>query len=354
MNIKVHSSELSRMMKTVCQCLDTRSENLGNIEIVYDNNLLTIRGTNGSISAVMSTPVLGGDGEVFCVDGTMFAKVCAMCSGEVNISTDGKVCTVKGAGRTRLPIVKAKIPAFEPVHGKTCTVKADAFSRGYGCVAHSISDDQGRIQLTGVLIESADDGVVMVTLDGFMMSVEPVECDTDEMKIIVPGSMMKLISASTYAGDTITICTDGKRIQASTDGMMLSCALIAGEYPDYRRLLPTGFKTECITHADQILSALKSGSVVNTANNLVKLNVSEDDITVMSNSEQADFEAEVSCMTNGDGLKIAFNHKYLMETIGSVIQNEITMKFNAPTNPCIIQGKGSDGLRLLLPVRVMG
>ena len=354
MDIKIHSSELSRMMKTVCQCLDTKSENLGNIEIIYDNNMLTIRGTNGSISAVMSTPVLGGDGEVFCVDGTMFAKVCAMCSGEITISTDGKVCTVKGAGRTRIPIVKAKIPAFTPVQGKTCTVRAELFSRGYGCVSHSISDEQGRIQLTGVLIESTDKGIVMVTLDGFMMSVEPVECTADEMKIIVPGALMKLIAASTYAGETITIRTDGKRVQASTDGMMLSCALISGEFPDYKRLLPAGFKTESITHVDTLLNALKSGSVVNTGNNLVKLNVAENDITVMSNSDRADFDAEVSCITNGEGLKIAFNHKYLMETIDSIIQNEITMKFNAPTNPCVIQGKDSDGLRLLLPVRVQG
>ena len=126
MKVKIHSSELNRMMKTIVQCIDTKDvSKLSNIEIIYDNNLLTIRGTDGHFAAVMSTPVLGGDGESFCVDGTMFAKVCSMCSGEIDISTDGKFCTIKGAGRTRLPIIDVKIPAYAHVSGRPTEVSAE-------------------------------------------------------------------------------------------------------------------------------------------------------------------------------------------------------------------------------------
>ena len=105
MKIKIQSAELNRMMKTISQCIDPRFSGRGNIEFIYDNNMLSIRGTNGQVTAVVSTPVLGGDGEIFCIDGAMFAKVCALCNGEIEISTDGKNCIVKGAGRTRLPII---------------------------------------------------------------------------------------------------------------------------------------------------------------------------------------------------------------------------------------------------------
>ena len=354
MNIKIHSSELNRMMKTIVQCIDPKDQNKGNIEIICDNNLLSIRGSNSQVSAFMSTPLLGSETESFYVDGTMFARVCAMCNGEINISTDGKTCTVKGAGRTRLPMVDAKIPVAEEVKGKKCIVLAEDFSRGYASVAHAIGSDQSRLVLTGVLLESTDNGIKMVTLDGFKMAVECVDCKSDGINIIVPALFMKLVSSSTCAGETITLCTDGKRIQATTDGMVLSCGLLTGEFPDYNRVTPTQFKTESIVHADAIQNALKCGSVVNTSNNLVKLNVSENSITVMSNSEQADFDAEVSCETQGDALKIAFNHKFLMESIASIVGNEIIMKFGSPVSPCVIQGKDSNGYRLLLPVRVVG
>ena len=354
MDIKLHSAELNRMMKTMTQCIDPKSQNLGNIEVIYDNNLFSIRGTNGQIAAVMSTPTLGGDGESFCVDGTMFARVCAMCNDIVTISTDEKICTIKGAGRTRIPIVKAKIPAFERVSGKTCTVKADAFKGGYGSVAHAISNDQGRVVLTGVLIEADTTSMRMVTLDGFRMAIEDVPCESQSMRMVVPGAFMKLVSASTIAGENITLKTDGKRIQASTDSMLMSCTLLSDDFPDYARILPTEFKTESLVETDDIQNALKCGSVVNSSNNLVKLVTGEDYITVMSNSEQADFDANVPCKTVGDILKIAFNHKYLMETIASIGEKKIVMKFNTSVTPCVIQGRGSSGCRLVLPVRVAG
>ena len=99
---------------------------------------------------------------------------------------------------------------------------------------------------------------------------------------------------------------------------------------------------------------MKCGSVVNQSNNLVKLDVREASMTVMSNSEQADFDAEVSCATQGELLKIAFNHKFLMETINSIADNSIVMQFNSPISPCVIRAKDADGWRLILPVRVAG
>lgn len=354
MNVKIHSTELNRMMKTITQCIDPKSPKLGNIEVIYDNNLFTIRSTNGHMSAVVSTPLLGGNGEVFCVDGTMFARVCAMCNGEVGIETNGRVCSIKGAGRTRLPIVDADIPAFDTVTGKECKIRAELFTAGYNSVSYAISADQNRPVLTGVYMESTGDAVNMVTLDGFKMAVESVPCEADGFTVVVPGFFMKLVSASVFAGETVKFRTDGKRIQASTDGMMIACTLLANDFPDYKKIVPQEFRTSTILHADAIQYALKSGSVVNTANNLVKLVIGDTNITVMSNSEQADFDADISCMTNGEGLKIAFNHKYLMETIASITGNEIVMRFNSSVSPCIISEKTTAGYRLILPVRVAG
>ena len=356
MNIKIHSSELNRMMKTISQCVDEKFDRFSNIEISYDNNLLTIRGTNGSVAAQMSTPLLGGDGEKFCVDGTMFAKVCAMCNGEVNISTEGKICTIKGAGRTRIPIVEADVPAYTEIPAENPTVFVDAtkFSLAYGCVAHAISKDQSRIQLTGVLTEVDETGLRMTTLDGFRLAVETVDCDGDPMKIVIPGSFMKLIQSSTSAGETIRILSDGKKVEASTEGMKISCGLLVGEYPDVNKIIPKEFKTECLVSADQLQSALKHSGVLNSKSNLVKIVVDQDRMTVMSNSEKADFDAEIECETHGDGLKIAFNQNYLMDTVGSILNGNVVMKFNTMSSPCVIHGKDDNGIRLILPVRVAG
>ena len=356
MNVKINSSELNRMMKTVGQCIDERVQKFGNIEIATGNNEFTIRGTDGQFSAITSTPLIGVEEEKFCVDGTMFAKVCSISSGDVSIVTEGKFCTIKGTGRTRLPIINADIPEYAHLSGKNpyVLVKAEDFINAYSSVLHAISNDQSRIQLTGVLTEVDETGLRMTTLDGFRMSVETVDCDGDPMKIVIPGAFMKMIQSSISSGETVTIATDGKRVEASTDWMHITCGLLIGDFPDTNKIIPAEFKTECIVNVEQIRCALRSSSVLNSKSNLVKIAVTKNSLVVMSNSEQADYEAEVECDTHGGGLVIAFNQKYLMDVFSSISSDDAIMKFNTSTSPCVIHGKDEQGIRLVLPVRVAG
>ena len=353
MYIKIYSSELNRMMKTITQCIDQRDiSNKANICITHDNNLLAIRGSNGTFSAVLTTPVLGGTGESFCVDGTMFARVCAMCNGEISIVTDEKTCTVKGVGRTKLPIVNAKIPAIERVNGNTVTVCGEYFTRCYVHVAYAISTDLGRVQLTGVQTESDGQSLKMVALDGFQMAVDETPCEGDSFKVIIPGAFMKLITTGLCSGEDVKITTDGHFVQAETDGMLMRAGLLAGEFPDYTRLIPTDFKTSAKVNVEAVRNALKAGNAVNNKQNLVKLEVTENDITIRNNSEQAEFEAVIACVGRGDALKIAFNDRYLLNTINSFDAEEVALNFNSSVSPMIVNEFDKRGLRLVLPVRV--
>ena len=355
MNIKIHSSELNRMMKVIAQCTDPKDNaNKANIEIGNLNNQLYIHASDGHFSATMTTPMLGLDDEKFCVDGQMFARVCAMCNGEVQIITDDKTCTIKGAGRTKLPIVNANIPRHEDVIGKKAVISAEQLNRCYGSVAYAVSTDTTRLYLTGILTEVNGGKMKMTSLDGFQMSIESAECEGDEIKAIIPATFLKLVTQATSSGEDVTIYTDGHRIAAQTDSMALSCGLLTGDYPDVARILPTEFKTECMVNAAELMNALKSGSVVNNKQNLVKMEISENSIRVMNNSEEADFEADINCDTHGPDLKIAFNLKYLMNTINAIAAENVILHFNTSVTPCVATCKDEDGVRLVLPVRVQG
>lgn len=354
MKIKIHSSEINRMMKTISQCIDTRDiGSLSNIEIGSIGNSLYIHSSNGSIIATLTTPMLGLDDEKFCVDGQMFAKVCAMCNGDIDISTDEKICTIKGAGRTRIPIVDAKLPRHSDMSGtSTVTVNAEDLVRCYGNVAHAVSAENTRIQLTGILTESMDGKLTMTSLDGFQMSIETAACTGDNIRIIIPANFVKLVAQASAIGEKVELITDGKKLVAKTDSMILACGLLTGDYPDVARITPKEFTTECMVNVDELRTALKSGSVINSKQNLVKLEIGTNIVKVMNNSDEADFEAEVSCDTHGNGLLIAFNQKYLMNTINTVGGNKAIMCFNSSSAPCVVREKDSDGFRLVLPVRV--
>lgn len=355
MKIKVHSNDLNRMMKVIGQCLDPKHQAFANVEIRHDGNQLTVRSTNGSMSARMSTPLLGGDGEAFCVDGGMFQKVCAICSGMIEIITEGKNCIIKGSGRTRLPIVSADIPEIDPIDGQSVTVESGDFSKCYGKVAYAVSSEQTRLILTGICTETDGSTMRMVALDGFQMSIEKTRCEGDAIKVVIPNQLARLIARSVLPGDKLTLKTDGRSIIAETDDMMLKGALLAGEYIDYQKIMPETFGTEVRLKAENVINALKSGSAVNSKQHLIKLNIETENVRFMSNSEQASYEADVACETQGKEMNIAFNERFLMNAMSTIDSGDSTVLcLNSPVSPAVVRDMETGGKRLLLPVRVMG
>lgn len=349
MNIKIHSADMNRMMKVVSQCLGKLSEN---VEVIHDNGLLTVRGTDGVISTVSTSPLLGGDGESFCVDGAMLTRVCAQCKGMIEIDASERVCTIKGAGRTRIPVVSAKVKAFEPVTGESVTVKGSDLCGCYGKVNYAVSTVQTRVVLTGVLMASTGGMLRMSALDGFQLAVEEAPCEGGEMKVLVPGAFMKMVTNSVLPDDKVKFSTDGKRVQITTDDLMMNCPLLQGEFPDYERMLPQEFKTEVLVQVDRMVDALKSGSVVLSKDMAVVLTVGNGSVQIRNNSENGDYEAEVACDTQGEDMRIGFNEKYLLNALNMVDEEEAVIKFSGPVTPVIVQGKGKDGIHLLLPARI--
>lgn len=353
MNIKIHSAEINRIMKTISKCIDTKlNSSRANILITHEDNQLKFRATNGTFHAEMSAPVLGGDGESFCVDGSMFAKVCAMNNGEIEIRTDGKICTIKGVGRTKLPIVEADVPEIEELEGNSITVNGWKLTDCYKHVSYAVATDESRVILTGVLVECEVDTMRMVSLDGFQMSMEETDCKGDVVRAVIPGTFMNLVSGAVGNEEYITLTVSDSAVQAKSDGMLIRGALLSGEYPDYHRILPTEFKIHSKVNAETVRNALKAGGVVNNKQNLVKINVGADVMTISNNGEQAQFEAEVPCETQGDGLLIAFNDKYLMNTMNVLDEDDAEMCFNSAVTPVVVKTINGKGIRLVLPVRV--
>lgn len=353
MKIKLHSADLNRMMKIIRTCMDNKNITRSNIQITHADDRLQIRATNGTFAGIVSTALPGGDGDSFCIDGSMFAKVIGLCNGEVEITTDGKNCIVKGTGRTRIPIVDMKIPEMVPVTGASVEIKADDFKYCYGRVSYAIATDISRLMLTGIYMEKTGSRMQFTAMDGFQLAIESMECSGDDINMIVPGGFMDWVSGSLAAGEMLKLTTNGTRIMAETESMTLCTGLLAGKYVDYRRLLPESFKTEIMIYTEKIRDAVKSEMIISTKNNLLKMEVAGDAVTIRGNSVDADYEADISCEMRGEPLDIAFNDKYMINMLNAIDTEEAVIKFNSPVSPVIVQGKERDGIHLCLPVRLM-
>ncbi|MPN49563.1 Beta sliding clamp [bioreactor metagenome] len=88
--------------------------------------------------------------------------------------------------------------------------------------------------------------------------------------------------------------------------------------------------------------------------NLVKLDIEEDVMVVTSNSQLGKAREEVNINLQGEGLKIAFNSKYLIDVFKIMEEDEVIMELTSPVTPCVVRNKNEDNCTyLLLPVRLL-
>lgn len=355
MQVRVNSAELGRAVRIVSGLTDKMHRVNANIEIASGKNGVSVRATNGSMFADLRIPMIGLDDESFCVDGDTFSKVVRGEKGEIEIVTDGRVLTVRAAGRTRIPMLTTSLPEMPDVKGKQITIKAEDLRRAYAGVAHAISSEPTRPTLTGALMVSDGYRLKMVALDGFRLSIEAVPVSGDELRILVPGSALKAVVDSLDGESAVTVVSDGTRVRFHMDPGDISCVLLQGDFPDYEKLIPTGGAYSAKIPVDPMVTALRRSGVVESKNNLVKLRFADDAVQVSSNSEAADFDADIPCETQGGNLNIAFNSKYLQELMGSFNSEYVVMTMNSPSSAAVVRDAENDeSLRMILPVRVMG
>ena len=229
-------------------------------------------------------------------------------------------------------------------------------------VVFAIAVDESRQILTGCLLEAHSDRLLLVALDGYRMAIQrkfqPVEmpAGTECFKAIIPGKVMAELGKLLPEEDTFcTLSFDRNRMRVEFGNSTLYSVLLAGEYIDYNKILPTAFQTEVLVDKDQLQSALDRASLMarEGKNNLVRMSLSDEKMTITSNAELGDVYEEMNCILKGDSLNIAFNAKYINDVIRNIGQDELCMKFNSSISPCVFTPKeGDDFLYLILPVRV--
>ena len=352
MNIEIHSMDLSRMAKVLAGFADKRSQKNSNVEIIHEDNLLKMRATNSIQHCEMNTPLLGGNGEKVCVDAQMLASVAGnQGSRMVTIEAEGNVCIVKGNGRTRMTAVNVDLPKPGAVEGSVVAVGVEDLKRAIDNVAYAVCTNEQRIELTGIHLKSDGTELVLTALDGFQLSREIIPCIGAEVEGIAPVNILKTICAAA-GGDKVQLQIGPGRMKAFADGVTIIGTLVAGAWPDVERIIPKKFGCEAKFKAAEMLDAIRASTVVDSKQMAIRFSVAEDVIHMSAQGEAADFDAEVPCEMNGEPVEIAFASNYLQNMLKAIGSEEAVMRFSSAVGPAIMSGKGSDGMRLTLPVRI--
>ena len=247
--------------------------------------------------------------------------------------------------------VSDEYPSFNNVNGTNVfSITSENLKNLINKSIFSVAVDDSRPILKGALFEIGQNTVKAVALDGYRLALvtEPILSSTINGGVIIPARSLSEISK--LLGDS-----DEKTIKSIW--LYVTTRILEGDFLNYKQIIANEFSTEITINRTQLLDALDRASLLSKVgqNNLVKFDIKENTLLLTSNSEIGNIKENISISIEGKDIFIAFNARYFMEAFRTITDDFVKIKFNSPSNPCVVvpATDSSEYLYLILPVRII-
>src|SRR5919199_3716899 len=233
-------------------------------------------------------------------------------------------------------------------------------------VSRSYSRDETRPVLTGILISFEESRVRMVTTDSYRLSVKETELSTTfdgSREAIIPARAMQEVSRIFSSSDEeqVEVVLSENQALFGIGDVLLGTRLIEGNFPEYKRLVPTSFEREISVRREDLIGTLRRTNLFaqrQTPPVPVSLSFSEGSVEVIVRNGEIGEAHERLPATSGDDFLISFNPSYLLDGVSAIDTEKVVFKFNEPLKPgLIVPGEEEadqeepDFLYLIMPMR---
>lgn len=366
MKLICNGNDLAEAVSKVSKAASTRSTSpvLEGIKIKAEKGTLTLLATDLELAIEKSIVAdVKIEGETV-VPGKFFSEfVKKLTREEIELSLDEnnrlKIKYLDSAGElmcydaSEYPVIK------DLSEGQSFIIIRSELKDLINKTAFSVSMDDARPMLKGVLFEVDETTLTAVALDGYRLARcrKPIERTSALMRAIVPARCVTEIARLLDdSADAVTITIQKNYLKVDLEHTKIITRLLDGDFINYKQIIPSDFRSVMTLPCSQFEDGLERAVLLSRVekNNLVKFEVTDGLLTLVSNSDIGNVKEKIPVKLNGDDLTIAFNARYFMEILKYVGTENLVVKFTNSVSPCVIEPSGSNDelLYLVLPVRI--
>lgn len=228
-----------------------------------------------------------------------------------------------------------------------------------GQTLFAVSLDESRPIHTGTLFVADDEGLTLVSVDGFRLALrrEKVEQKNGSFEFVVPGSSLAEVEKICRETDEIVNIHQGSRhVLFKIGSTILITRRLEGEFLAWRQAIPRNNPVKITADTRQLLSCIERVSLIVSEKLKSPLRCVLKDGEIDITTKTAIGNAHDCCPVEGDGggLEIGFNNKYMMDALKAASVEKVTLELSSPITPCIIvPAEGEENfLFMVLPVRL--
>jgi DNA polymerase-3 subunit beta len=231
----------------------------------------------------------------------------------------------------------------------------EEFKKIVSPVVFCVSQDQARPELTGVLFVFNKNKLTLVATDGYRLSLLETKKQTEkEGKMIIPARLIT-DALSLKTDISVFLQSEKNQIFFETEDTQIVGRVIAGEFPDYERVIPKESKTKVVFDREELLNSLRLAHVFARDNaNIVRFKIKDGQLFITSQARGVgEGKIALAVEQEGEEGEIAFNIKFLFDLLRNIEEKSLVMEINGPLEPAVFRiPQNNEFLHIIMPVRV--
>jgi len=223
----------------------------------------------------------------------------------------------------------------------------------------SVSQDETRQHLSGVLLECDGDIIRMVSTDGHRLSKAEEEIKGGwplADPILIPKKGLQELKRMMEGGDgDCELLVQEGVLFAKRGEITLSVRLIDSRFPPYEKVIPSSCDKRLVVDRMQLISALKRVSLMSEDRNKgLRMIVASEKLTIEADTpDVGEGKEDIEVDYEGESITVGFNATYLIDALARIDGDEVFLEFNEELDPCVLKPVDSENfVGVVMPLRL--
>jgi len=209
---------------------------------------------------------------------------------------------------------------------------------------------EGKRNLFGVLVEVQETGLRTVASDGFRLGyADTAAVVMKEESIMIPLQYAKLLQGilKLVPEGEVSIRADKDSLKFQGEYFELVFPRPDFDFPDYRRILPSGFKANLEVNREELLEAVNRS----LGTDKVRLTREGEVISITGKIGEGNFTHKVSVAGEGE-MRATYNPKFLKDALVAMDSVLVKLEFVESNSPLQLTPEEGDAEKyLVMPIR---
>jgi len=266
------------------------------------------------------------------------------------------------AGRSRFSL--ATLPASEfPSSDQAETLQTYEINQGrlrwlLDKTAFAMAQQDVRHYLNGLLLEFREGQLRAVATDGHRLALAETEAGIsgEVRSVIVPRKgVMELNRILEDIDEPLKIMLGQGFLRVDRERIVMTTKLIDGRFPDYEAVIPLLSEQPMKVDRNEFMHALQRAAILsNEKYRGVRLEMLPDTLRIVAhNPQQEEATEEIEAEHDFDHLKVGFNVNYVMDALGSMEGEKVSISLKDANSSCLITDPDSESVRqVVMPLKL--